>query len=120
MYPTLTYQIVGGLFEVHTELGPGFVHRIYANACYREFQLRALVVQPQKRMNVTYKGETIGNIAFAHLLVEDKVMVFPVAYQDRRVVPLDVLKEWMSQCNVQLGIMANFQANRLTVTFLRT
>lgn len=54
------------------------------------------------------------------LLVEDKVMVFPVAYQDQRVVHLDVLKAWMSLCNVQLGIMANFQANRLAVTFLRT
>ncbi len=119
LYPDLTYQIVGGLFDVHTELGPGYVHRIYANACYREFQLRGLGVQPQKRMDVTYKGEIIGDVAFAHLLIEDKVMVFPAAYQDRRVVHLDILKKWMGQCNIQLGITANFQSTRLNITFLR-
>ena len=34
LFPELSYQILGGLFEVHNELGPGFIHRIYARACY--------------------------------------------------------------------------------------
>ena len=38
LYPELSYQVIGALFEVHNVLGPGFVRRIYANACLRELQ----------------------------------------------------------------------------------
>ena len=62
LYPDLAYQIVGGLYEVHTVLGAGFVHRIYANACYHELELRGLAVKPAKRMQVTYKGTAPGRI----------------------------------------------------------
>jgi hypothetical protein len=44
---------VGGLYEVHSVLGAGFVYRIYANACCHELRLRGLAVKPGKRMQVT-------------------------------------------------------------------
>ena len=34
--PELTHKVIRGLFEVHSLLGPGFVHRIYANAVHHE------------------------------------------------------------------------------------
>jgi GxxExxY protein len=119
LYPDLAYAVVGGLYEVHNILGPGFVHRIYANACYRELQLRGLAVKPAKRMQVTYKGMVIGDVAFRHILVEDKAMVFPVAIRDIRGIHLDNLKDWMRTCGIQLGILANFNAVRLDVVFVR-
>lgn len=119
LYRDIAYSIVGGLYEVHTILGPGFVHRIYANACYHELELRGLAAKPAKRMQVAYKGVAIGDIAFAHLVVEDKVMVFPAALRDVRAIHLDNLKNWMRICSVQLGILANFNAVRLEVVFVR-
>jgi len=94
LHPDLAYAIVGGLYEVHNVLGPGFVHRIYANACYQELRLRELAVQAAKRMQVTYKGTIIGDVAFGHLSVEDKIMVFPVAIGDIRGIHLDNIKEF--------------------------
>lgn len=117
--PELAYQIVGGLYEVHRELGPGFIHRVYANACYREFQLQGVDVQPIKRLEVQYKGVTVGNVAFGHLLLMDRVMVFPTAYQKAQAIHLDTLKHWMHQRGVRLGILANFWASQLEVTFVR-
>jgi len=119
LYPDLAYSIVGGLYEVHTILGPGFIHRIYANACYQELVLRGLAIKPAKRMQVVYKGTVIGDIAFAHLMVEGKVMVFPVALRNVRAIHLDNLKDWMRICGIQLGILANFDAVRLEVIFVR-
>ena len=72
LYPEVAYSIVGGLYEVHTLMGPGFVHRIYANACYQELGLRGLAVKPVKRMQVVYKGGSgadfvkIGNRKINH------------------------------------------------------
>ena len=119
LYPDLAYQIVGGLYEVHTILGAGFVHRIYANASYHEFGLRGLAVKPAKRMQVTYKGIVIGDVAFGHIMVEGIIMVFPVAIGDISDIHLDSLKDWMRQCDIQLGIIANFDAIHLEPVFVR-
>jgi len=118
LYPDLAYQIVGGLYQVHTILGAGFVHRIYANACYHEFGLQSLAVKPAKRMQVTYKGAVIGDMAFGHVVVEGVIMVFPVAIGDINAIHLDSLKDWMRLCGIRLGIMANFDAIHLKPIFI--
>lgn len=119
LYPDLVYQMVGGLYEVHTRLGAGFVHRIYANACTHELRLRGLAVKTNKRLQVTYKNIIIGDVAFGHLLVEGKVMVFPVAIGDVQDIQLNNLKEWMRQSQIQLGILANFDAVHLEIVYVR-
>jgi len=117
--PELTYALIGGLFEVHHVLGPGFIWRIYANACHHEFQLRGLDVRPEKVMQVMYRGVSIGAIKFAHLRVEN-VMVFPVAIQDIADIRINNLKDWMRAQEVPLGILANFHALSLKPIVLRT
>ncbi len=119
LYPDLAYQIVGGLYEVHRVLGAGFVYRIYANACRRELELRGLAIKTAKRIQVTYKNKIIGDVAFANILIEGKIVVFPVAIGNIQDIHLDNLKHWMALSNVQLGILANFDAVRLEIVFVR-
>ena len=119
LYPDLAYQILGALYEVHHVLGAGFVHRIYANACYQELKSRDIAAQPIKRMQVAYKDIVVGDIGFGHLLAEGKVMVFPVAIRDVEDIHLDNLKTWMRWQNIQLGILANFDDVRLSPVFIR-
>lgn len=119
LHPDLVYEIVGGLYEVHTLLGAGFVHRIYANACYHELKLRGLAVKPAKRIQVAYKGKIIGDLAFAHLLVEGKVILFPAAIDQLRDIRLENLKQWLAYSEVELGILANFDAIKLDIMFIR-
>lgn len=119
LYPDLAYQIVGGLYEVHRELGAGFVHRIYANACYHELRLRGLAVESARRIQVAYKSRIIGTVTFANILVEGKIILFPVAIGNLRDIHLDNLKQWMALRGVKLGILANFDAVRLEIVFVR-
>lgn len=119
LYPDLAYEIVGGLYEVHRILGAGFVYRIYANACYRELEMRGLAVKSAKRIQVMYKRKAIGDVAFAHILVEGKIILFPVAISNLQDIQLDNLKQWLALSNVELGILANFNAVRLELMFIR-
>jgi GxxExxY protein len=119
LYPDLSYAILGALFEVHSIIGPGFVHRIYGNACHHELTLRGLAAIPAKRIQVAYKNIVLGDIAFGHLTVEGKVMVFPAAYRDASVIHYDTLKYWMRLSGIRLGILANFNATRLQLVFVR-
>lgn len=116
--PELTYAIIGGLYEVHNIIGPGFIQRIYANACYQELRLRGLAVQAGHDLQVIYRGVTIGTIKFGHLRVENTV-VFPVAIMDINDIRLNNLKDWMRQQQIPLGILANFYATSLKPIVLR-
>jgi GxxExxY protein len=118
--PELTYAIIGGLFEVHSILGPGFIHRIYANACYYELQLRGLEVHPRKAYQVIYRNRPIGEIKFGHLQVDNSVFVFPVAVQDINDVHINNLKDWMRDQGIPIGILVNFYDTSLDPIVLRT
>jgi GxxExxY protein len=117
--PELTHAIIGGLFEVHTTLGPGFIHRIYANACCHELQLRGLEVRLQKAYQVIYRNRLVGEIKFGHLRIADSVLVFPVAVQDINDIRINNLKDWMRVQNIPLGILANFHDTSLRPMVLR-
>jgi GxxExxY protein len=117
--PETVYDIVGGLFEVHSTLGPGFIHRIYANASYHELKLRGIPARPQKSIQVFYRDIALGELKFGHLRAADNIMVFPVAIQSIADLNLDALREWLQSENVQLGILANFWDTELKPIFLK-
>jgi GxxExxY protein len=120
LYPELVFNVVGGLIEVFKTLGPGFVHRIYANACYRELShIRGLDAHPRKEMQVYYRGQVLGEIKLAHIQIEDKLLVLPVAIGDVNDIRIQNLKDWMRQLGVPVGILANFQDIRLAPIILR-
>ena len=117
--PEMVYDIVGGLFEVHATLGMGFVHRIYANACYHELKLRGLPARRQKSIQVFYRDISLGELKFGHLCVSDTVIVFPTAIQSIADLKLDALREWLRVQAVSLGILANFNDTELKPIFLK-
>jgi GxxExxY protein len=119
LFPDLTAEIVAGLHQVHHDLGVGFVHRIYANACYREMQSRGLESRACREMTVFYRRDAIGQVKLKHLLVEGCVMIFPVAVADVGQIEPENLRRWMASEGISLGILANFQAARLDPVFMR-
>jgi GxxExxY protein len=117
--PQLTGEVIAGLYEVHSRMGPGFVHRVYANAVYQELSLRGLEVLPRREYEVIYRGRPIGRIKFGHLQVEDSLMVFPVAVSDINEISINNLKAWMETQKIPLGILANFHQEKLHFLVLR-
>jgi GxxExxY protein len=117
--PELTREVIGGLYEVHGILGPGFVHRIYANAVYHELQLRGLAVVARRAYSVIYRGRPVGQIKFGHLEVERSALVFPVAIEDLSRLSIENLKAWMAVLGIPVGILANFWPTRLELLGLR-
>ena len=117
--PDLTYAIIGGLLEVHSTLGPGFIYRMYANASHHELRLRGLDVMPRHVYEVVYRTHTVGSIKFAHLQVAHDAMIFPVAMQDMNGLNIYNLKAWLRLQGIPLGIVANFYPDSLETMVLR-
>lgn len=116
--PNLVYEIQGGLFEVFRHLTSGFVHRIYANACYHELSWRGLAPQDLRDFNVIYKGKFIDSIKFRHLRVQD-ILIFPIAHTNPNALPIETISQHLAYYNLPLAIIANFQTERLLPIIIR-
>ncbi len=51
----LTYQIIGAVMEVHSELGPGYNEEIYQKALEIELRDRKLQFEPQRQIEIKFK-----------------------------------------------------------------
>ncbi|MFQ6120352.1 MAG: GxxExxY protein [Methanosarcinales archaeon] len=53
--------LIGAAMEVHKELGPGFLERVYEKALIVELtEIRGIPIELHKRISVRYKGRKIG------------------------------------------------------------
>lgn len=120
LYPQLSYEIINAAMEVFRTLGPGFIYRIYANACYRELQLRGLDVVLHDEFRVFMDGLDLGSISLRHIQVDNRVLFFPVALSNVEDIRIENLKAWMRCLDTQLGILVNFKTTHLHPIFLRT
>ncbi|RYG59428.1 GxxExxY protein, partial [bacterium] len=71
---SITRRIIGCAFEVGTELGIGYLERIYENALVHEMRKQGLKVQQQVALQVFYDGIVVGEFV-ADIIVEGKVLV---------------------------------------------
>ncbi len=52
----LTYEIIGAAIEVHKQLGPGLLEKVYEVCMVYELSLRGISVKSQQTIPVFYKG----------------------------------------------------------------
>ena len=74
-----THAIIGGAFEVLNELGHGLNEKLYENALVVEFKRRSIAFDQQRRFEVRYKGDFVGEyipdlIAFEKVVVDIKTI----------------------------------------------
>jgi len=74
LYPELSYDIMGVLFEVFKELGPGHKEKYYENAIAQGLTERGLRFERQLYMPLSFKGKVVGKY-FLDFLVEGKIVL---------------------------------------------
>lgn len=105
---SLTERIIGSCYKVHTELGTGFKEKIYHNALKRALEQEELQYETEKRFNVYYQDEKMGDL-IVDLCVENKVIVEVKAVTGN--IP-DVFKyqviSYLKISNLKVGLLINF------------
>ena len=48
LYPKESYKISGAIYEVHKELGPGLLEKVYQEALEKEFKLQNIPYEREK------------------------------------------------------------------------
>jgi len=109
-------KIIGAAFEVHRVLGYGFLEKVYQRALQVELQLRGLRAELEPKLNVQFKGVSVGDYA-ADLLVEEHVIVeVKVAKAYNPEDEAQLLNE-LKGTGLKVGMLINF--GRLKVEFKR-
>ena len=74
-YKNITDKILFAFFKVvYTELGYGFLEKVYENAMLISLRSMGLLVKNQEKIDVYFQGEIVGEY-YADLLVENCVIV---------------------------------------------
>ena len=108
----ITEAIIGAAFEVHAQLGYGFLERVYHRALQVELLRRGFRVELEKRITVRYKDVVVGEYD-ADLLVEDVVLVeVKIAPQFDKRDEAQLLNE-LTATGIKLGLLLNFGRSKV-------
>ena len=104
----LTGKIIEACYHVHTELGPGFVERLYMNALKIALEKLALQFTAETEFVVRYDEQPIGKFR-ADLLVENKVIVELKAVEGKipKIFESQVIS-YLKASDIKVGLLVNF------------
>ena len=112
LYEETTQRIIGAAFEVHDQLGYGFLERVYQRALQVELLRRGAIAEIEKRIQVRYKGIVVGDYD-ADVLVDGCVVVeIKVAPQYDKRDEAQLLNE-LKATSLRVGMLLNFGRTKL-------
>lgn len=104
----LTERIISCAYKVHSELGPGFIEKIYHNALKESLREEGLAYQTEKDFTVLYQNKTVGAFR-ADLVIEDEVIVEVKALAGNipKIFEAQVLS-YLKVAKKTVGLLINF------------
>jgi len=75
IYKEESYNIIGKCFEVHNNLGPGFLEIVYKDALEYEFRKAGIPFEREKEYVVHYKDVILPHKFYADFVVFDKIIL---------------------------------------------
>lgn len=75
IYKEESFQIIDKCFEVHNNLGPGFLEIVYKDALEYEFQKEGIPYSREEKYEVNYKGIILPYNFYADFVVFDKIIL---------------------------------------------
>lgn len=112
VHKDLAYEVMGAVYEVHNELGVGFLEKVYERALLEEFNIRGINAVAQKEMSVLYKGRLVGHYT-ADIVVEDKILLELKSIESLSKIHEAQILNYLKATGLRLGILINFGNERV-------
>ena len=108
-----TGKILNACFEVHKELGNGFLEAVYQEALELEFKNQNIPYEREKLLPITYKGKLLEKeyyadfICYGKIVVELKAVAALTSSQKAQVI------NYLKASSNEIGLLINFGTNSL-------
>ena len=110
----MTRDVIGAAIEVHKDKGPGLLESIYEWCISKELELRGYDVRTQKSVVIRYKGFEREDPLKFDVLVNSCLLVEIKAVEMVRPIHKAQLLSYMRLLDIPLGLLINFNVERLT------
>ncbi len=109
---TLSRTVIGCAMEVHRELGPGYLEKVYENALAIALSDAGINVAQQVATPAQFRGKVVGDFV-ADLLVEGKLIVELKAVSHLLPAHETQLVSYLKSTGMEVGLLINFGAGSL-------
>ncbi len=112
IYKDLSYKLVGLAMEVHTELGSGFLEKVYENALMIMFEENGIKAEQQVPIKVRFHDRVVGDY-IADIVIEDSIILELKAAE--KLIPIHKAQtlNYLKATNLKLAILLNFGKYKL-------
>ena len=109
----LTEKVLAAAFTVHSELGAGLLEAVYQEALAFELADRGLTVASQRNVPVIYRGRALKAPLRLDLIVDESLVLEVKAVDALAPIHTAQLLTYLRLCNLQLGLLLNFNTVHL-------
>jgi GxxExxY protein len=103
----ITEAVIGCAFDVHNELGAGFLESVYENALALALAERGHAVQQQPALQVQFRGRVVGDFR-PDLIVDGEVVVEIKALAVLLPAHAAQLLNYLKAARMEVGLLINF------------
>ena len=104
----LTYKIIGCVYKVHSELGPGLLESTYEVCLEHELLKAGLIVERQKALPVIYDAIKLDAGNRIDLLVNNQVILELKAVDEIAPIHSAQVMTYLKLSGLKLGLLLNF------------
>jgi GxxExxY protein len=114
LYPELSYNIVGAIYEVWRTLGSAFKESIYQKSLEEEFKNRNISFLSQKQIPIFYNNKRVGSY-IPDFVIEDKILL-EIKHQSYLTLQ-DKKQIWyyLKGTDYKLLLLVNFGGEKLEI-----
>jgi len=112
LHKELSDTVMGGVFRVHNQLGPGLLESAYEGALIIELKNRGLNVERQVVYPLYYLGELAGAYV-ADLVVDGKIILELKSVKELTGTMEAQLINYLRLSKVPVGYLVNFRNERV-------
>jgi len=110
----ISSEVISAAVAVHKELGPGLLESVYQSCMIVELYQRGVSFESEVAIPVLYRGIKVNEEGFRlDLLVEKSVIVELKSVEKLMPVHHKQLLTYLRLANKPLGLLINFNANKL-------
>jgi GxxExxY protein len=112
LHKDLSYKIVGLAMQIHSELGFGFLEKVYENSMMVLFRRENIMAKQQAPISVSFEGEIVGDY-YADILIEDKIILELKTIEKITDAHKAQALNYLKATGLKLAIIINFGKQRL-------
>src|SRR5436309_2946113 len=112
LFPELSYEIIGILFEVSNTLGHSYLEKYYQKAIAALLRKRNINFKEQVLVEIKIGDEGIAK-GYVDFIIDDKIILEIKKGDSFRKQNIDQLNSYLKMSGFKLGILANFTSKGL-------